>query len=99
MAEDKRSKFERLGEKRMVQVLNDLDKVKKLSNRVNYEYSQKDVDKIKSALHEKVNEVVTQFEENLKKGGPKGKPQNDFSFSNATKNREVGEKKGKSLKW
>ncbi|MFB6307316.1 MAG: hypothetical protein ABEH43_10085, partial [Flavobacteriales bacterium] len=72
MAEDKRTKFERLGQKRMVQTLNDMDKVKKLSNRVNYEYSEKDVQKIKKALEDKVNEVVTQFEENLKKGGPKG---------------------------
>ncbi|MFB6258841.1 MAG: hypothetical protein ABEH38_09115 [Flavobacteriales bacterium] len=80
MAEDKRTKFERLGEKRMVQTLNDLDKVKKLSNKVNYEYTQKDVDKIRKALDDKVNEVVSTFEENLKKGGG-SKPQNNFSFS------------------
>jgi predicted transcriptional regulator len=90
MAEDKRNKFERLGEKRMVQVLNDMDKVKKLSNRVNYEYSQKDVDKIKGALEEKVNEVVNAFEENLKKGGPKGKPQNQFSFTGRSKDNSAG---------
>lgn len=69
MAEDKRTKFERLGSKRMIQVLNDLDKIKKLSNRINYQYDQKDV-----------NKVVGEFESNLKKGGG-SKPQNDFSFS------------------
>ena len=81
MAEDKRNKFERLGEKRMIQTLNDLDKVKKLSNKVNYEYSQKDVDKIRDALHKKVDEVINAFEENLKKGSEKSKPKNDFSFT------------------
>ena len=80
MAEDKRAKFERLGQKRMVQVLNDMDKVKKLSNKVNYEYSQKDVNKIQDALQKKMDEVIHSFEENLKKGGAKGKAENDFSF-------------------
>ncbi len=78
--EDKRTKFERLGQKRMIQTLNDMDKVKKLSNKVNYEYSQKDVNLIKKALEDKIQEVVGAFEENLKKGGG-SKPQNDFSFS------------------
>ncbi len=84
MAEDKRNKFERLGEKRMVQTLNDMDKVKKLSNKVNYEYSQKDVDKIRDALNKKVDEVVNAFEENLKKGSTGSKPKNEFSFSGSS---------------
>ncbi len=83
MAEDKRTKFERLGEKRMVQVLNDMDKVKKLSNKVNYEYSQKDVNKIRDALQKKTDEVINAFEENLKKGS-QSKAQNSFSFSGSS---------------
>ncbi|MFB6258513.1 MAG: hypothetical protein ABEH38_07450 [Flavobacteriales bacterium] len=56
-----------------------MDKVKKLSNKVNYDFTQKDVNKIKDALEKKVDEVVNAFEENLKKGGG-GKAQNSFSF-------------------
>jgi predicted transcriptional regulator len=48
---------------------------------VNYEYTQKDVNKIQDALQKKMDEVIHSFEENLKKGGTKAKAVNDFSFS------------------
>lgn len=79
MASAKKEKFERVAQKRVVNVLDKLDTLSKVSNTTNYEYSEEDVDKMMQAIRDKVDQVEASFQEGLKKGSG-GKQGNTFSF-------------------
>lgn len=57
----KRDKFVALAEKRVVRAIHDLRLIGNLSNRNNYEFSEKDVDKILNALHQEITSLRSQF--------------------------------------
>ena len=59
--ESKSSSFLKLAEKRTNNTLKSLDLIANLSNRYYYEYSQYQVDKIFSALKERLNEAEEAF--------------------------------------
>ena len=57
----KRDKFVALAEKRVVRAIHDLRLIGNLSNRNNYEFSEKDVDKILNALQQEITSLRSQF--------------------------------------
>lgn len=57
----KREKFVQLAEKRVVRTMHDIRLIGNLANKSNYEYYEKDVDKIISALQSEINSLKTQF--------------------------------------
>lgn len=64
MDETKRQKFIRLAEKRTNRILDTLDLLGNLSNTNNYEFTQKDVDKIFKAIESSVSETKRTFTKN-----------------------------------
>ena len=67
-------RFKYLGEKRMTKALTAIESVKKLADRKNYRYEQKQVDYILSRLEAAVHEVKEEFSRNI------GKQPVKFSF-------------------
>lgn len=65
---DKRDRFIRIVEKRVNNVLQNLDSLGNCSNRRNYEYSEKDVKLIFNEIEKKVREIKGKFD-----GTPSGK--------------------------
>jgi hypothetical protein len=59
---DKRERFIRIAEKRVNNILNNLDSLGKCSNRKNYEYNQKDVKKIFSEIDKKTREIKQMYQ-------------------------------------
>ena len=57
----KRDKFVVLAEKRVVRAIHDLRLIGNLSNRNNYEFSEKDVDKILNTLQQEIASLRSQF--------------------------------------
>jgi hypothetical protein len=57
----KREKFVQLAEKRVIRTMHDLRLIGNLANKNNYEYSEKDVDKIINALQGEINSLKSQF--------------------------------------
>ncbi len=65
---DKRDRFIRIVEKRVNNILQNLDSLGNCSNKRNYEYTEKDVKLIFSEIEKKVRETKGKFE-----GNPAGK--------------------------
>jgi hypothetical protein len=61
-AHDKRERFVRIVEKRVNNVLQNLDSLGNCSNKRNYEYSEKDVKIIFNEIEKKVKEIRGKFE-------------------------------------
>lgn len=61
MMETKREKFVRLAENRTNRIIDTLQLMENLANTSNYEYSQKDVDKIFNAISQQMNETKKAF--------------------------------------
>tara|TARA_Y100000816_G_scaffold284466_1_gene262673 strand:- start:43 stop:276 length:234 start_codon:yes stop_codon:yes gene_type:complete len=64
---DRSKKFIELAEKRVNRVLNDIKLISNLSNRSNYEYSNKQAMKIIRVIDEEVKRMKMQFNKNIKK--------------------------------
>ena len=58
----KRERFKRIAEKRTQKILKTLDLLGNCSNKSNYEYTQKEVDKIFSAIEKKLKVTKNRFE-------------------------------------
>ena len=65
---DKRDRFIRIVEKRVNNILQNLDSLGNCSNKRNYDYSEKDVKLIFAEIEKKVKETKSRFE-----GTPMGK--------------------------
>jgi hypothetical protein len=65
---DKRDRFIRIVEKRVNNILQNLDSLGNCSNKRNYEYTEKDVKSIFNEIEKKVRETKGKFE-----GTPSGK--------------------------
>ena len=75
MKSEKREKFERLAEKRVSVLLNQIRVLGNLSNRVNYDYTEEHVAQIMRALRGAIRDMETRF-------GNKGQAEADaFKFS------------------
>ena len=61
-----RENFVRLAESRTNKVLKDLDLLSNLSNRSNYAYSEKDVQKIFTVIAKKLKMVQSKFDAGMK---------------------------------
>ncbi len=61
MEESKRDKFVRIAENRTNRIIDLLALMENLANTSNYEYSQKDVDKIFNAIQSQLNETKKAF--------------------------------------
>ena len=59
--ETREERFRRLATKRTNSILDDLRKLGNLSNRINYKYSEEDVERIFTAIYEAVADVESQF--------------------------------------
>ena len=59
----KRDRFVRIVEKRVNNILKNLDSLSNCSNKRNYEYSQNDVKKIFTEIEKKVKEIKIKFDE------------------------------------
>jgi hypothetical protein len=69
MVNEKMEKFERLAEKRMVDVIKKIRLIGNLSNRNNYEYTDEHVEHIISTLEREIKELKRKFmDENKAKG-------------------------------
>ncbi len=64
MEETKRQKFVRLAENRTNRILDTLELLSNLSNTSNYEYNQKDVERIFKAIENSVAETKKSFSRN-----------------------------------
>lgn len=71
--EDRRERFRRLAEKRVVQTIKDIRLIGNLANRNNYEYDQDDIDKIFRALDREIKQSRAAFDKDGK--------QRDIEFS------------------
>ncbi|MEP4094594.1 hypothetical protein [Reichenbachiella sp.] len=58
---EKRKRFEKVAGGRVNTILKTLDSLDKCSNKNNYEYTEADIRKMKSALINKLNEVMRSF--------------------------------------
>lgn len=67
---EKKENFKRIAEKRTEKILNDLRLLGNLSNTSNYEYDQKDVDKIFSFIEDELKFTKDKFNKSNSK--PKG---------------------------
>lgn len=76
---DKRDRFIRIVEKRVNNILQNLDSLGNCSNKRNYEYSGKDVKLIFNEIEKKIKETKAKFE-----GTPMGK--STFKLVNEEKN-------------
>jgi hypothetical protein len=80
MVSEKMEKFERLAEKRMVDVIKKIRLIGNLSNRNNYEYTDEHVEHIISTLERELKELKRKFmDEN------KAKEEITFSFDKIKK--------------
>ncbi len=61
--EIKRKRFENVAAKRVKKVLNDIDVLSKCSNKSNYDYSEKDIEKMMRAIREKVRFLEASFQQ------------------------------------
>lgn len=72
MAEDKnnvkRQRFQKVAAKRVQKILDGMDTLGKCSNKINYEYNEEEVEKMFSAIREKIKEVENLYYEKVKKG-------------------------------
>lgn len=64
---EKKENFKRIAEKRTEKILNDLRLLGNLSNTSNYEYDQKDVDKIFSFIEDELKFTKDKFNKNNSK--------------------------------
>jgi len=67
ISEGKKEKFIRIAERRVNNILNDLDSLAKCSDKKNYQYYEKDVKKIFQAIEKKVKNVKDLFSSSTKK--------------------------------
>jgi hypothetical protein len=74
MGNIKRDRFVKVATKRVQNIIDNLESLSKCSNRSNYEYSKKDVDKMVSAIKQKLKIVEDKFRD--KESGESDK----FSF-------------------
>jgi hypothetical protein len=58
----KKDRFERIAERRVIKVLDDLDSLGKCADRKNYDYSEEEVKKIFGALEKKTREIKALFQ-------------------------------------
>ena len=58
---DKMQRFEELGEKRMLEVIKKIRLIGNLSNKNNYEYTEKHVKKIIASLQNEINVLENKF--------------------------------------
>lgn len=58
---DKRAKFKQIAERRVVRAIYDLRLIANLANRNNYDYTEKDINKIMSTLQTELNELKAEF--------------------------------------
>ena len=61
MEETKRDKFVRIAENRTNRIIDTLQLMENLANTSNYEYTQKDIDKIFNAIQQQLNETKRAF--------------------------------------
>ena len=64
--EIKRGRFIKIVERRVNQILDNLDSLGKCSNRKNYDYSDEDVKKVFGEIERKVREIKLLFQETSK---------------------------------
>lgn len=67
-AKSKRERFEEVAGSRVQMVLDKLESLSKCANKRNYEYTQKDVNKMFRAINEEVKKTRTLFETELDSG-------------------------------
>ena len=72
---DKRDKFVSLAEKRVIRAIKDIRLIGNLSNKNNYSYEEKDVNKIIYALEQEVKTLKIKFSAGDTKGEPEFKLQ------------------------
>ncbi len=65
--ETKREKFHRIAANRMQNILTEMNRLSNCSNTANYEYTEKDVQKIVKTLNEKFSEIKLSFKTGLNK--------------------------------
>lgn len=71
--EDKRDKFVSLAEKRVTRAIKDIRLIGNLSNKNNYAYSEKDINKIINALESEIKIMKSRFASDGTKTEPKFK--------------------------
>ncbi len=65
--ESKRERFIRIAERRVNNLLNNLDSLGKCANKKNYEYNDEDVRKIFKAIDNKINDIKELYKNTNKK--------------------------------
>lgn len=70
MSIDKREKFVRLAENRVLKTIKDIRLIGNLSNKNNYTYTDKDVSKIISALEQEIKSMKAKFSSGEEKDEP-----------------------------
>lgn len=70
MSSDKRAKFVRLAESRVVKTIKDIRLIGNLSNKNNYSYTEKDIAKIISALEHEIKSLKSKFSADEEKDKP-----------------------------
>lgn len=68
--DERRDKFIKLAEARTNNAIKQIKLIGNLSNRGNYSYTEKDVDKICKALHTEMRTMKARFDEGEKISGP-----------------------------
>ena len=63
--ETKRERFHRIAANRMQNILTEMNRLSNCSNTANYEYTEKDVQKIIKTLNEKFSEIKVAFKTGL----------------------------------
>ena len=61
-SDTKRNRFIKIAERRVNQVLNNLDSLGKCSNKRNYQYTEEEVNKIFREIEKKVKEIKVRFQ-------------------------------------
>lgn len=61
MKESRKQRFQRLAEKRVNRILNDIRLLGNLANRSSYDYSEKDIQKIYGAVEGKIKHSKSKF--------------------------------------
>lgn len=72
---ERRKRFEKVASGRVNMILKTLDSLEKCSNKNNYEYNDADIRKMKSALTNKMNDVMKSFG-----NSNEAKRNNEFKF-------------------
>ena len=67
---DKREKFVRLAEKRVIRTIRELRLIGNLANKNNYSYSEQDAQKIVSTLEYEIKSLKTRFLSDGGRGSP-----------------------------